>query len=219
MEPHKVVSHDDWIAARKAYLAEEKAFTKARDALSRKRRALPWEKVEKNYVFDYTERQTIARRSLRQQEPAHCLSLHARPRLGSGLPELFLSRRSFRRRGRPSRPARCRLRRHLARAAAEVETFQRRMGWKFKWLSSFGSDFNHDYQVSVSPQEKAAGEVYYNYELTNFRAKNGPASACSSRTAPAKSSTPIPATAAASICWSAPTTFSIWRRRAATRTA
>ena len=52
MEPHKVVSHDEWTAARKAHLAEEKAFTRARDALARKRRELPWEKVEKNYVFD-----------------------------------------------------------------------------------------------------------------------------------------------------------------------
>ena len=52
MEPHKIVSHDEWIAARKAYLAEEKAFSKARDTLSKKRRELPWEKVEKNYVFD-----------------------------------------------------------------------------------------------------------------------------------------------------------------------
>ena len=52
VEPHKVVSHDEWLAARKAHLADEKAFTRARDALSRKRRELPWEKVEKNYVFD-----------------------------------------------------------------------------------------------------------------------------------------------------------------------
>ena len=52
MEPHKIVSHDAWIAARKAHLAEEKAFSKARDALSKKRRELPWEKVEKNYVFE-----------------------------------------------------------------------------------------------------------------------------------------------------------------------
>ena len=52
MEPHQVVSHDEWIAARKAHLADEKAFTRARDALSRKRRELPWEKVEKNYAFE-----------------------------------------------------------------------------------------------------------------------------------------------------------------------
>src|ERR1700739_3072168 len=52
METHTLVSHDEWIAARKAHLADEKAFTKARDALSKKRRELPWEKVEKAYVFD-----------------------------------------------------------------------------------------------------------------------------------------------------------------------
>ena len=52
MQPHKIVSHDEWLAARKAHLADEKAFTRARDALSRKRRELPWEKVDKNYVFD-----------------------------------------------------------------------------------------------------------------------------------------------------------------------
>lgn len=52
MEPHNIVSHDQWIAARTAYLAEEKAFSRARDALARKRRELPWEKVEKSYLFD-----------------------------------------------------------------------------------------------------------------------------------------------------------------------
>ena len=52
MQPHKVVSHDQWVAARKAHLAEEKAFSRARDALSKKRRELPWEKVEKSYLFD-----------------------------------------------------------------------------------------------------------------------------------------------------------------------
>ena len=52
MQPHKIVSHDEWIAARKAHLAEEKAFTHARDALSKKRRELSWEKVDKNYLFD-----------------------------------------------------------------------------------------------------------------------------------------------------------------------
>src|SRR5258708_6617842 len=52
MEPHRIVSQDEWIAARKAHLADEKAFTRARDALSRKRRELPWVKVDKTYVFD-----------------------------------------------------------------------------------------------------------------------------------------------------------------------
>jgi predicted dithiol-disulfide oxidoreductase (DUF899 family) len=56
----------------------------------------------------------------------------------------------------------------------EVEKFQQRMGWKFKWVSSFGGDFNYDYQVSMSPREKTAGEVYYNYELTKFPSEERP---------------------------------------------
>jgi predicted dithiol-disulfide oxidoreductase (DUF899 family) len=56
----------------------------------------------------------------------------------------------------------------------EIKKFQQRMGWKFKWVSSFGGDFNHDYQVSASPEEKAAGEVYYNYEVTKFPSEERP---------------------------------------------
>src|ERR1700721_1555503 len=52
MQPHQIVSHNEWVAARKAYLAEEKAFSRARDELSKKRRELPWERAEKSYVFD-----------------------------------------------------------------------------------------------------------------------------------------------------------------------
>ncbi len=57
---------------------------------------------------------------------------------------------------------------------AEIEKFKKRMGWKFKWASSFGSDFNHDYQVSASPEEKAAGKVVYNYEETTFPSEERP---------------------------------------------
>ena len=52
MEAHKIVSRDEWLVARKALLAKEKEHTRARDALSAERRALPWVKVEKEYVFD-----------------------------------------------------------------------------------------------------------------------------------------------------------------------
>ena len=78
MQPHKIVNHDEWIAARKAYLAEEKAFSRARDALAKKRRELPWEKVEKKYDFDTPNGKQTLRRPVRQQEPVDHLSLHAR---------------------------------------------------------------------------------------------------------------------------------------------
>jgi predicted dithiol-disulfide oxidoreductase (DUF899 family) len=57
---------------------------------------------------------------------------------------------------------------------AEIEKFKKRMGWKFTWVSSFGSDFNHDYQVSASPEEKATGKVLYNYEVTAFPSEERP---------------------------------------------
>jgi len=77
MEPHKIVPHEQWIAARKAYLTEEKAFSRTRDALAKKRRDLPWEKVEKAYVFDTPNGKETLCRSVWWQEPADHLSLHA----------------------------------------------------------------------------------------------------------------------------------------------
>ena len=165
MEPHKVVSHDQWIAARKAYLAEEKAFTRARDALARKRRELPWEKVEKNYAFDTPQ----GRRSLadlfggKNQLIVYHFMLG--PGWEAGCPSCSFLADHFD--GAVI---------HLAQRdvsfivvsrapLSEIETFKRRMGWRFKWVSSFGSDFNSDYQVSFSPGEKAGGKVFYNYEF------------------------------------------------------
>ena len=56
---------------------------------------------------------------------------------------------------------------------AEIEAYKKRMGWKFKWVSSFGSDFNHDFQVSFTPEEMA-GEVYYNYAKGKFPSEEAP---------------------------------------------
>ena len=82
MQPHKIVSHEEWLAARKAHLADEKAFTRARDALSKKRRELPVGESRKGLCVRRAGRQGNARRPIRRQEPADRLSLHARPRTG-----------------------------------------------------------------------------------------------------------------------------------------
>ena len=87
---HKTVAHKDWSAARLAFLEKEKAFTHARDELSAARRALPWEKVEKTYVFE-DERGSVGLSDLfRGKNSAHRLSLHVRPRLGGRLQELHV---------------------------------------------------------------------------------------------------------------------------------
>ena len=101
---------------------------------------------------------------------------------------------------------------------AEIEKFKKRMGWKFKWVSSFGNDFNFDYQVSASPEEKAKRES--DLQLRGHHLPERGASRRQrvlSRTMPARSFTPIRPTDAASTSSSAPTTSSTWRRKAATR--
>jgi predicted dithiol-disulfide oxidoreductase (DUF899 family) len=155
MEPHKVVSHDEWIAARKAYLAEEKAFTRARDELSRKRRALPWERVGKNYMFDTPDGKQSLADLFGGKGQLVIYHFMLGPDWEAGCPSavIHLAQRdvSFVVVSRAPLP--------------QIEAFKRRMGWRFKWVSSFGGDFNHDYQVSMTPQEKAGGKVMYNYEI------------------------------------------------------
>ena len=95
---HSIVSQDEWLAARKAHLAAEKAFTKARDELSRQRRELPWVKVEKNYVFDTPARQEDAVRAVRRPQPADRQALHAGAGPEGRLRRLLVRGRSCRRR-------------------------------------------------------------------------------------------------------------------------
>src|ERR1700732_3666349 len=174
MEAHKVVSHEEWIAARKAHLADEKAFTRARDALSRKRRELPWERVDKNYVFEGPSgRETLADLfGGKSQLIVYHFMLG--PDWEQGCPSCSLLADHFD--GAVI---------HLAQRDVtfvvvsraplpQIEKFKARMGWQFKWVSSFGSDFNHDYQVSASPEEKASGTALYNYEMTTFPSEERP---------------------------------------------
>jgi len=175
MEPHKIVSHDEWTAARKAYLVEEKAFSRARDALARKRRELPWERVDKNYVFDTTDGEQSLADLFCGKSQLILYHFMLGPDWEAGCPSCSLLADHFD--GAII---------HLAQRDVsfvvvsraplrQIEAFKRRMGWRFKWVSSFGSDFNYDYQVSISPQEKAGGKVMYNYELIeNFPSEERP---------------------------------------------
>jgi predicted dithiol-disulfide oxidoreductase (DUF899 family) len=175
MEPHKVVSHDEWIAARKAYLAEEKAFSRARDALARKRRELPWEKVQKNYMFDTAH----GKQSLGDLFGGKSQLIVYHFMLGPGW-EAGCQSCSFLADHFDGSVV------HLAQRdvafvvvsrapLSEIEAFQRRMGWRFKWVSAFGSEFNSDYQVSFTAEEKTGGKVFYNYEfIASFPSEERP---------------------------------------------
>jgi predicted dithiol-disulfide oxidoreductase (DUF899 family) len=171
-----VVQPSEWLAARKELLRKEKEFTRLRDELSRTRRALPRERIEKQYIFDGPKgKETLADLfDGRSQLVVYHFMLG--PGWKEGCPScsfladtfdgvvVHLAQRdvSFLAISRGTLP--------------EIESFKKRMGWQFKWVSSFANDFNYDYHVSFSKEEKAKGngKVYYNYEMTDFSSDEGP---------------------------------------------
>jgi predicted dithiol-disulfide oxidoreductase (DUF899 family) len=173
-EGSKVVPQAEWLAARKDLLKKEKEFTRLRDELSRQRREMPWEKVEKRYAFDGPQgTETLADLFGGKSQ---LIVYHFM--FGSGWKE-----------GCPScsyladtfngasvhLPARDTTFVAISRAPLpEIEGFKKRMGWQFKWVSSSGNDFNFDYHVSFSKGEKAKGKVYYNYQMMEFPSEEAP---------------------------------------------
>jgi predicted dithiol-disulfide oxidoreductase (DUF899 family) len=172
----KVVSPAEWLTARKAHLAKEKEFTRLRDELSRQRRELPWEKVEKQYVFDGPGGKHPLADLFGKRSQLIVYHFMFGPGWKEGCPSCSYLADHFD--GATIHLAH----RDVAFAAisrapiAEIEAFKKRMGWRFPWVSSFGSDFNYDYHVSFTPEEKARnnGKVQYNYELTEFGSEEGP---------------------------------------------
>lgn len=160
---HRIVSRDEWLIARNELLAKEKELTRLRDRLAAERRALPWVKVDKAYVFqgpDGTETLADLFGGRSQLIVRHFM-------FGPGWSEgcvgcsfehdhvdsilVHLAQRDV------SYVA-------VSRAPlSEIEAFKKRMGWGVKWVSSYGSDFNYDFHVSFTPDQIAKGEAYYNY--------------------------------------------------------
>jgi predicted dithiol-disulfide oxidoreductase (DUF899 family) len=168
MDRPKIVSRADWLSARKELLVKEKQLTRQRNEIDRQRRELPWVSVEKDYVFDDPNgQQTLADlfEGRSQLIVSHFM-------FGPGWKEgcVGCSFRSDHVDG-----ALVHLEHHdvsfvtISRAPlAEIEAFKKRMGWRFRWLSSYGSDFNYDYHVSSTQEEIATGKVYYNYDTRDF---------------------------------------------------
>jgi predicted dithiol-disulfide oxidoreductase (DUF899 family) len=171
---HKVVPHSEWIAARKELLTKEKESTHLRDEISRQRRELPWEKVEKKYVFDSPNgKETLADLfGGRSQLAVYHFMLG--PGWKEGCPSCSFIADHFD--GMVTHlAARDITLTAISRATLpEIEAFKKRMGWRFKWVSSNASDFNRDYQVSATKEEAAGGPVYYNYEMQKFPSEERP---------------------------------------------
>jgi predicted dithiol-disulfide oxidoreductase (DUF899 family) len=161
----KIVSPDQWLVARKAHLRNEKALTRMRDLVAAERRALPWVKVDKEYVFDTPEgKKTLAELFGKNSQLVIHHFMFA-PDWEAGCPSCSLE-------ADHAEGAIVHLEHHdvtyvrVARAPLEkLLAYRERMGWKARWVSSHDSDFNHDFHVSFTKDELAQGKVDYNYGM------------------------------------------------------
>jgi predicted dithiol-disulfide oxidoreductase (DUF899 family) len=159
----KVVSREEWLAARTAFLAKEKEFTRLREELSRQRRALPWVEVEKRYVFDGPRGEETLADLFGKRSQLVVYHFMFSPEWDAGCKhcsfwadnfdgiDVHLDHRDV------SFVA-------ISRAPLhKIEAFRKRMGWRFKWVSSSRTDFNYDYQASFTPDALRNGSAVYNY--------------------------------------------------------
>lgn len=174
MKEHKVLTHDQWLEARKAFLHREKEFSKLRDEISQARRELPWEKVDKEYVFHGPNGKETLSQLFDGRSQLIVYHFMYGPGWEEGCKSCSFLADHF-------DPAIVHLNQRdvsmVAISKAPLEEFmpfKKRMGWSFKWLSSFDDDFNHDFHVSFSEEEAESGDVYYNYERQGFPSTEAP---------------------------------------------
>jgi len=171
---HQIVSREQWTAAREQLLIQEKELTRLRDQVAARRRQLPWVKVDKTYVFDgLNGKETLADLFAGRSQLVVRHFMFG-PGWGEGcvgcsfwadhldgalvhlehrdVTVVVVSRAPL----------------------AEIEAFRQRMGWRFKWVSSYGGEFNYDYHVSFTPDEIASGKAYYNYAPTSHAGEEMP---------------------------------------------
>jgi predicted dithiol-disulfide oxidoreductase (DUF899 family) len=161
---HPVVDHDTWLAARTELLEREKQFTRERDALSSARRALPWERISKPYRFSDTRGEHTLPDMFEDRSQLIVYHFMTPPEWDLPCPSCSFWADNF-------DPIIVHLNaRDVTMVAVsigpldEIEAYQRRMGWTFRWYSSAGSDFNRDMGVSFTPEEAEQG-AFYNYRV------------------------------------------------------
>jgi predicted dithiol-disulfide oxidoreductase (DUF899 family) len=163
LKDHPVVPHEQWIAARSALLAKEKEFSRLREELAEKRRQLPWEKVEKPYSFvgpggNETLAQLFGPRS---QLLVYHFMFAPESEAGCSHCSFWADHFDATEVHLKHRDVTLAV---ISRAPlAKLEAFKKRMGWKFKWVSSGGTDFNYDFNASFKPEDQQSGRAVYNY--------------------------------------------------------
>jgi len=164
---HKVVSSEKWLTARKKLLVKEKTFTRLADKLSKERRALPWEAVTKDYVFDGPGGKETLSQLFDGRSQLVVYHFMFGPDWDAGCPHCSRWADNFNG-----------IIAHLnqrdvtlvavSRAPYEkLAAYRQRMGWSFKWVSSFGTDFNFDFHVSFTPEEMKNKKAFYNFKMQN----------------------------------------------------
>jgi predicted dithiol-disulfide oxidoreductase (DUF899 family) len=174
IEHPRVVSQAEWLTARKELLKKEKKLTRQKDAVSAERRELPWVRVEKEYTFDGPTGKKSLEDLFEGRSQLIVYHFMFGPEWQEGCPScsfnmdhtdgaiVHLGQRDV------SFAA-------ISRAPiAKIEAFKKRMGWRFKWVSSYQNEFNRDYHVSFTTEEMAKGKVDYNYEMTQFPSEEAP---------------------------------------------
>lgn len=163
MQHNPIVSREEWLEARKALLVKEKEATRLRDRINAERLALPWVKVEKTYVFDTPNGKKSLAELFGGCGQLIVYHFMLGPGWDAGCPGCSFVADHF-------DGALTHLEHHdvsliaVSRAPLpEIEAYKRRMGWRFPWVSSFGSDFNFDYHVSFTKEELAKEKVFYNF--------------------------------------------------------
>jgi predicted dithiol-disulfide oxidoreductase (DUF899 family) len=160
----KAVSKAEWLIARKDLLTREKELTRLRDEVSRHRRELPWAKIEKEYIFEGPNGgETLADLCAgRSQLIAYHFMLGPGWKEGCKSCSYLADHFDGANWHLPHRDVTFVV---VSRAPlSEIQAYQKRMGWRFKWVSSYGNDFNFDYHVSATEDDKAKKKMYYNYE-------------------------------------------------------
>jgi len=162
-QQHKVVSHDEWLEARKALLAREKEFSRQREALAQERRDLPWEEVTKDYTFDGPGGKLTLADLFDGRGQLVVYHFMYPPDWDAGCPHCSFWADSFD--GAPVHlAARDVTFAAVSRASmAQIAAYKKRMGWSFTWVSAAGTDFNYDFGASFTPESLADGTAVYNY--------------------------------------------------------
>lgn len=174
MPGHPIVAHDEWIAARRALLTEEKEFSRRRDELARRRRELPWTRIDKPYVFQGPDGAESLAELFGACSQLIVYHFMFDPEWSEGCKSCSFLADHY-------NPAIVHLRQRdvemvtVSRAPlAKLQAFERRMGWTFKWVSSFENEFNRDFHVTFSADEVQQGPVQYNYGQQPFPMTEAP---------------------------------------------